>query len=530
MSSGYSKFVKDSFETQGATQNAHGWYQGAGSLTILTRNGGAEPITRGSQSADPYRSGFDWFRFPGTTSPHRPADCSKDFKNLTHFRGKFASHSNAFVGGTKSVDGNAAAWGFHFEDLHNPDVSDALVASTSRFFFRQKNGNAFVLSLGSNITGGAPKSPDDWDDVTTNLFQNLLSSDSHPFDNMYSMLINNERVSAIHFDSAVDNPNLADNAVVRIRDSLGIGYVVVGGNGRGRLRVVRAEQNISLENCNHGKKPGNWSTAYIEHGVAPTDASYEYSLLLAANITSDTLDAFVPSKVYSVLATSGLIHAVKLLETETLAIVTFGGVNMPDGVVSETGNIVSVSKACAIVAQLQQNLRQDICVSFSVANPDLGYFDGGKTDFNYGYSGHRREAFTRRSRPQTITMTLKGIWSSGSTEAREVENYLLGGSDSGPGDHSPLQFAFSVSNDAEADVTLVTIVNQNGVPVQFSMCRTLTSAPSSSAPFSRSPSPAPSTASPSATSFLSAAPSTSSKGCKRLVASILFSSLCLIFL
>ena len=133
----------------------------------------------------------------------------------------------------------------------------------------------------------------------------------------------------------------------------------------------------------------------------------------------------------------------KLLETETLAIVTFGGVNMPDGVVSETGNIVAVSKACAIVAQLQQNLGQDICVSFSVANPDLGYFDGGKTDFNYGYSGHQREAFTRRSRPQTITMTLEGIWSSGSTEAREVENYLLGGSDSGPGDHSPLQFAFS---------------------------------------------------------------------------------------
>ena len=503
IATGFSKFVKDPFENQGATQNAHAWYQGAGSLTILTRDAGAEPLTRGDILNDPYRSGFDWYRMPGTTAPHRPANCASDFD--LHPRGEWASHPSAFVEGSRSADGTLAVWGFHFEDMQNPVLSDALVASTSRFFFRHEGSGDFVLSLGSNITGSAPRSPSDWDGVDTNLFQNFISPASNPNAAAYPIHVDNNSFAGIPFDSATNLPGLENKSIVRLRDSVGVGYVVIGGKGRGSLRLVRAEQTVSLEDCRDGEGSGNWSAGFLEHGIAPKNSSYEYVLMLKAGITDKELATFEPSEVYSVLAASSTVHAVKLLSTKSVSLVTFGSATMPTSMVDEAGSLLSVSKACAITAQPFTDSNGRSCVALSVANPDLGYFDNGQSDFNSGYSTAKQQAYTRRSTPQTVTLTIDGEWIGASAGAREVENVLLGRSTSGPGDHTPLALGFDILNNTDAGTTQVSVHNQNGVPVHFEICKAFTdessSPPASTAETSvTSSSPPASTAETSVTS------------------------------
>ena len=146
------------------------------------------------------------------------------------------------------------------------------------------------------------------------------------------------------------------------------------------------------------------------------------------------------------LAASSTVHAVKLHSTKGVSLVTFGSATMPSSMTNEAGSLLSVSKACAITAQPFVDRKGRSCVALAVANPDLGYFDNGNSDFNSGYSPAKRQAYTRRSRSQTVTLTIDGEWIGASTGAREVENVLLGRSTSGPGDSTPLALGFDILN------------------------------------------------------------------------------------
>ncbi|MGB1598428.1 MAG: chondroitinase family polysaccharide lyase, partial [Promethearchaeia archaeon] len=70
---GYSLFVRNNYEREHNLNN-NNVYQSAGSLCVLSRANGAATFGKKGQF---YQDGFDWYRMPGVTAPHRdPSECN----------------------------------------------------------------------------------------------------------------------------------------------------------------------------------------------------------------------------------------------------------------------------------------------------------------------------------------------------------------------------------------------------------------------------------------------------------------------
>ena len=276
----WSKYVW-SFE-RSPTENVFGRNLSFGFVQIL---GGGDPVTRDGSGY--VEAGWDWNHWPGTTTVNLPLNQLNDFSNRMR-----AYSDQTFVGGT-SLDGN----GLFAMRLHDTAYDPSFYADKSIFCFDNR-----VICLGSGIANDATTS------TQTTLFQTNLPTSTTP------TYINSTEVAT----GLGNSPSFNDGQRVWLTDSAGNGYVIPKAQG---LHVERQHQQ-SIDNSGKHPTEGDFATAWIDHGTAPRDASYEYAILVHAN-SPDQMTRFAQTPGYEILRHDNSVHAVRDLQSGMIGYAIF---------------------------------------------------------------------------------------------------------------------------------------------------------------------------------------------------------------
>eukprot|EP00931_Biecheleriopsis_adriatica_P104469 TRINITY_DN7913_c1_g1_i1.p1 TRINITY_DN7913_c1_g1~~TRINITY_DN7913_c1_g1_i1.p1 ORF type:complete len:1029 (-),score=170.52 TRINITY_DN7913_c1_g1_i1:32-3118(-) len=364
----YSKEVKNSFEANSG-ENLYGFYQGAGSLTLLSEKG-----FKASGLPDVLGDGFDWFRFPGTTALTRNVTAERSPEQFP--RGKYASDSSAFCGGVQDTSGSIVAWGFAFEDLRAKANEMQLSAKKSVFVF-----NRAILALGSNIS---------LNQTETTLFQT-----KHDKQRNISL--------ADRIELSLGNHTWVSNSsnVLRLHDGLGNAFVVPNSSA-GSVKAQLANQ-YSYDYKGNTTQNATWLTAVLEHDR--NQSGYEYIILM--NTSMAEAEKFEPSDHYEVLAHDASVHAIAVHDGQGRGSKAAAVFYAPSAVVPKSlatlSLVASVSVPCSLVVDLKAK-----SMTITIANPKLGWLADDET-FNTN-SGTLRELSRRKSKPQETKLRLARLW------------------------------------------------------------------------------------------------------------------------
>ena len=143
---------------------------------------------------------------------------------------------------------------------------------------------------------------------------------------------------------------------------------------------------------------GNFASAWINHGLAPKNASYQYVIYPFNN--EDEIKSFgekvKTDNSYNILKANETAHIVHDKTTNTTGYVIFeADKNLENGIIK------SVSKPALIMAKKDD----DNSTTLSIVQPDL----------NFEPKGSNR--FINFSRPVKFTITLDGKWSTTLSES-----------------------------------------------------------------------------------------------------------------
>jgi len=351
---GYSKSIWD-YEN-GERENSYGQYFSHGSLTIFAAGDPVSDVDSG------YRldHGWDWYRMPGTTAVHFPVE---EVGELVHRR--FSPET--FLGGV-SVDGRNGAFGMMLNQEEFGDGTKINLRARKSVFFVDD----LIVMLGSGISGGDGKHP-----VETTLFQTSVKDVGEP---------------------ASGRP---DGVLV---DAVGNGYFVADPK---RLEIRMGEQKSFLPD---GRTPsvGIYSTAWFDHGLNPSDETYEAAILVRGGERIGEL-AETPDDFYRVVKMDRSLHQVRFPKQNLTSCVFFE----PGGA---RGSLISrVSDPCLVMVK-----RDGEKIAIGVANPDLGRLDPDSPVPDYKWIS-RNENQYRPSRLRPVEVELEGKWKiSGEAEGVEV--------------------------------------------------------------------------------------------------------------
>ena len=316
---GYDNNVKNTYEMHASnppTSNHHGVYQSAGTLTIL-REGAEELPSAGGCSLGGCHGGFDWFRMPGATTPHRTAvKPIKDVitKDTLQPHGEWLGGEDNFVGGVRGEEdrhGGALAWGFKMVDMRAPSLAHALTGHKSVVYLKDaQTGREMMLAIGSDI-----HRPRQWqeesDAIETTLFQTYLAASSSTPSSQLPVWINGWNYSGpqlfLNVSSFASPAGQALNQSM-ILDTVGNGYVFVASGGGGAGLRFRRHLQTSLDEKSKHEESGVWDVGYVDHGKFPHNASYQYVLL--PNSTAEELMRFNADEHYQILSATDGVHSV----------------------------------------------------------------------------------------------------------------------------------------------------------------------------------------------------------------------------
>lgn len=369
---GWSRYILN-YESSG-TSNEPGWNQSSGGLQIITQQG------RLAAGFD-LEKGWDWNRYPGTTSvfSDHAALVAKDHRYFT---------DEGFVGGLSLNEENGLfAMSLH-DNLYGLDLS----AKKSFFFFGD-----IIVCLGSDISETSGSGA-----VETTLFQGILPSPSDAiYDNSPSP------VTSIPYTH-----DYSGAGAVWLMDAFGNGYYIVDRNS---LKIRRQFQQSPKPN-GIGLGSGNAALAWIDHGVSPSAAQYEYAVKVQTTISQ--IEDFTADPTYNVMRKDALAHVVEDSLTSTIGYAIFDA-----SAQFEYGYIEAVSNPCLVMIEQVAPNR----LRMSIADPDLHIDDGGNPDRNAG--GLKDDnIFFNESAGVTISVTLRGKWQilSGSPGATLVQSGFAG--------------------------------------------------------------------------------------------------------
>lgn len=332
-----------------------------------------------------WHDGYNWHRWPGTTTVDLPYDkMLTDPGQVRDEGGEYLLSDQAFSGGVSTTYG-CGIYAFQFKG-HDKFNLQGFTGKKTYFFVGDR-----VLCLGSDITSDLDYK------VETTLFQTALEDQSMPTKTNVQGDIADFNVQA-RFD-VKDSPWLIDNR--------NTGFYVMSSGEDGILILDRKEQQNPDKNDKKIVK-GNFATAYINHGVAPQNASYKY--LLIANANKNKMEALAiemqgKEKPIEVIQQNNDAHVVALKEEGAVAYAVYA----QDGMEFKKGLVSKVNKqATFIVKENGNNL------VLSVADPDLNIYDGQDDLLPDGsrceLSIYEREWFYWPSRSTTVQITLKGKW------------------------------------------------------------------------------------------------------------------------
>ncbi|MGL4804696.1 MAG: chondroitinase family polysaccharide lyase, partial [Cetobacterium sp.] len=255
---GYSRYLVGN-ETY-IKNNLYGRYMSYGAFQIL----------EGSLKESGYvQEGWDWKHFPGTTAIDVPFEKLKS--NISQVDTKSGVEEmllsdETYSGGNSLNDNGMFAMKLH----EHPKYNGTHRARKSVFFFNNK-----AILLGSGIENN-----DSENETHTTLFQNYLGQ------NLKNSYIQKE-------DAIIDSQNNL--------------YKIVEGD------VVLKKGKQESKDQNSGEKTeNNYELAYINHGKAPKNGKYHYSILIKGN--NEEQEKFRKNSKYEVLNQDNSSHIVKDLK------------------------------------------------------------------------------------------------------------------------------------------------------------------------------------------------------------------------
>lgn len=378
---GYSRYLVGN-ETY-IKNNLYGRYMSYGAFQIL----------EGSLKESGYvQEGWDWKHFPGTTAIDVPFEKLKS--NISQVDTKSGVEEmllsdETYSGGNSLNDNGMFAMKLH----EHPKYNGTHRARKSVFFFNNK-----VILLGSGIENN-----DSENETHTTLFQNYLGQ------NLKNSYIQKE-------DGIIDSQNNL--------------YKIVEGD------VVLKKGKQESKDQNSGEKTeNNYELAYINHGKAPKNGKYHYSILIKGN--NEEQEKFRKNSKYEVLNQDNSSHIVKDLKSNMIGYALF-----ESGKVQNNRFIESVDTPSMI---LLQEKGKEIQMSF--VDPDLRLYEG-RDEEQYDKNGVMIER-SIYSRP----------WIGNEGKEHIALVILKGKYDIG---NNP-----KVKSEIDGDFTKLSITSKNGEPVKI---------------------------------------------------------------
>ena len=238
-----------------AKDNRYGRYQSYGSVQIM---GKGNPVSRAGSGF--VQEGWDWNRLPGTTTIHLPFELlDSPLKGTTMVR------SEENFSGSSSLGGMNGMFAMKLMERDYDNFTSDFVARKSVFCFDNR-----MICLGTGITNSNADYP-----TETTLFQTKFNG---------------------------KEPK-ADNDDYWLHDGYDNYYHVVDGTVRSQVADQESRHEKTRE-----KTAGKFSSAWIEHGKAPKDGTYEYMVLIQPSAAE--LDELQKPPAYEVLQRDQMAHVV----------------------------------------------------------------------------------------------------------------------------------------------------------------------------------------------------------------------------
>ncbi|MCS2574722.1 chondroitinase family polysaccharide lyase [Bacteroides faecis] len=316
-----------------AKDNRYGRYQSYGSVQIM---GKGNPVSRAGSGF--VQEGWDWNRLPGTTTIHLPFELLD-----SPLKGTTMARSEENFSGSSSLGGMNGMFAMKLMERDYDNFTSDFVARKSVFCFDNR-----MICLGTGITNSNADYP-----TETTLFQTKFNG---------------------------KEPK-ADNDDYWLHDGYDNYYHVVDGTVRSQVADQESRHEKTRE-----KTAGKFSSAWIEHGKAPKDGTYEYMVLIQPSAAE--LDELQKTPAYEVLQRDQMAHVVYDKKTGITGYATFEAYQPVNDQF-----IVSIPAETMVMYDKESDNR----IRLSVCDPNLNLAE---------------KTYTTKepSRPISKKIVVKGIW------------------------------------------------------------------------------------------------------------------------
>ncbi len=351
--------------------------------------GSAQVIFPGGEKASGYdQNGWDWNRIPGVTSIHLPFD-----KLENPLKGTLMERNVSRFPGVSSLESRNGCLAFTYVEKNRPNFCAGATATKSVFCFDNR-----IVFIGTEITNNSEYPTE------TTLYQLRLENKDVEVD------INSDYSGTFPYSWKQEG-----NGQVVLNDPNGNFYILKDGRG---LNVEKKHQS-SPSDTKKKTGEGDFISAWINHGVSPSEASYEYLMIISPK--GKEVSKYAKNLPYKVLQSDNNAHVIKDEPTGVTAYISYRGYSSNSTFVADIRNETIV----------MERQKDDGVRVMSVCTPDLGITEKGYTT-------------SQPSQPLTREVSLNGLYSL-------VED-------------NP-----SVTVSKTGDKTLLTVLCINGQPVEFSL-------------------------------------------------------------
>ncbi|NLJ36833.1 MAG: hypothetical protein GX358_11470 [candidate division WS1 bacterium] len=350
---GQNKYVWGS-ERQ-AQRNCYALFMGLGNLEILSAG---DPVSAEANGRQHF--GWDWRRFEGTTTPQLPLEMID--KEWTSVR------SGETMMGGLAHRGRQGIFGMI---VNQPMPGRTILLGRKSWFFDDDR----IICLGSDISCDETEYP-----VQTTLCQKGLKADD---EGEYPVTM----LDGVEL-TACPEVHVLDASVPHwFTDVAQTAYWVPAG----QLVTVARQNQTSRDLLDTEDTQGDFLTAWIDHGAAPSRANYEYVVVVRG--TPEYMDSLAAEKPYEVMQCDEDAHIVRHRSDGRWSCVFFTGGDIElHGAGTDVLPVKAVDLPCLVVAEMDDEGR----LVLSVADPDLNA-EPASGDGIF-------------SQPQVLHVTLRGAW------------------------------------------------------------------------------------------------------------------------
>lgn len=302
--------------------NRYGRYQSYASVQVI--NSGSPASAKDSRYVE---EGWDWNALPGTTTIHLPWELLN-----SPLKGTLMERNISRFPGVSSLGGRNGCMAFTCTEKNRPSFCPGATVTASVFCFDNR-----IVFIGTGISNDS-KYP-----TRTTLFQQRLASESE------AVLVDDASVSGF--------PQLWRGTAGKtlVEDLKGNCYLLPDGAGL----AIRRSHQTSPDNTGTRMGEGDFAVAFIEHGVSPENASYEYMMLVEPSASERK--RYSRKAPYEVIRADSCAHVVRDIPTGTLAYISYGGYE---------DEVISIPAETIVMAAWQDGI-----LTASVCTPDLGLTD-----------------------------------------------------------------------------------------------------------------------------------------------------------